>query len=1092
MTRIIREERRLPVDGDREQERRLGTREVFTRAPQEEEVKVERLSVAQRPFLNVPDSALPRLLAEQNRLPQTAPSPARTPAERQQDARATIDTAIRLRQFNQYIASRSAAPEILSAIAASSTNIYDRLILAKNPATPPEVLEVLIKDTRELAIANAVLSNPNYSRDKVDIAASDLPRFLQGMVRDADFFEPFLTSYPEMIANNPNAPALTLDKLVSPQASRQTLLAVASNPNASPSALQRLYAMDASVFTLALAANPNTPADVQLEIDRASFRQADEALAKNPNVLPEIAQRLAASASPRLYNAIAANPSIARDAALIARLPPRAILGLAANPQLSGTALVELARRAVSEPGPLSGISEVNDVFDALYKNPAPTLAELDIIRQLDNRTSEFVRLDVALAISNRAHELSPKEPFHVRETSARARLKQGHVGAAFQTLMADPETSQRARRVLASGEARRAVDGLSANEVRNIGRPGWLAAMADPSTRDFMIESVNREARAMSDQLKREKRIYSPTLVIGTGPQAATYVNELKRRAPHRQVLMAEASDRLGGGNFAASGKMFRLNSREGQDTGARPLPGSDETLNKLVGPITPSDLVGGRWNEADSVAQAAAVNAYASGAQFLLDERLLTIRDGNLGNVGKTLKWPGRYEVTYESGRVSFHDRIVVASGVGSERMPGDEASQRIISEEQSKIDLHYPERVPQALSVSQALRLAQGSASPREAYRGKDNVTVVVGGGDSAKTFVELLQGLGPDAAYTGSGKDDVAQNGPVGQMYWLSGKSGFGSCDEYLAASRPRYAALAVALKAPSEERLPRVQAERAEFVGVSRDNGRLRVAFDLYDKDRMKVGTTSVLADHVVFGVGYRDQLGDAMSGLTGTVDYKRELDIVTARPQGFSEEVAVASTLRGHDVRFVGPAAGTLTSDSELRGINENKAGLFVLSPRTQAAARSDAESQAADAGLATRPEPLARVPVALEVATHTAVVEAQGPPLASATIAADRSGLFAQAQLAQLLARFQFSGGECVDLSFQRREGRLTVTSHSVPAAALDAINAALQSDVALLDRLRTLTDFGARPRVAFSFPLQAGQVSAATAHFVRERKLP
>ncbi|MEO1333759.1 MAG: hypothetical protein AAFV32_09605 [Myxococcota bacterium] len=74
---------------------------------------------------------------------------------------------------------------------------------------------------------------------------------------------------------------------------------------------------------------------------------------------------------------------------------------------------------------------------------------------------------------------------------------------------------------------------------------------------------------------------------------------------------------------------------------------------------------------------------------------------------------------------------------------------------------------------------------------------NRTVVVGGADSSKTEAEYLGGFAPKQAYEGEGRIDTESRGPLGPIDWLTGKSGFESCEEYFEGvdgkpgRRPRY-------------------------------------------------------------------------------------------------------------------------------------------------------------------------------------------------------------------------------------------------------------------------------------------------------------
>lgn len=579
--------------------------------------------------------------------------------------------------------------------------------------------------------------------------------------------------------------------------------------------------------------------------------------------------------------------------------------------------------------------------------------AQISLLRAAFNTTKQTA-IDIRVGITeNSAPDALSSQPIDSGRQVAAGnpgveRLKQGAVGVAYELIMSDPELSQRAKRMLNGKRELLAVDGLSDTAVRTIGRPGWLALFANPTTRTLALNAINDEATRISDVVKstmdglnKGDKFFVPTLVLGTGPQAASFMNELARRKPNVKVLAVDTSERLAGGNFDSLGKMFNLNSREGEDTGDRPLPGTDETLNKVISQVTPSDLGGQRWNPAVSVAISSAVGAYASGADFLLGENVLNVTDGVVSGVQEAQKWPGRYKVVFESGRELYTNDVVIGSGLGTERLPfSDEKSLGLAESERAKVNLDTPNNVPQVVTTGDAFRLAQKAVSPRDPYRGKENVTLVVGAGDSARTFIELLQGLGPQSAYTGEGKDDTAQRGGVGPTLWLTGKDGFASCDEYLAQSRPRYAQLSVALKAPDTNSKPRVEPLRGRLSQIEREGGRIKATYAMYDSAGSEVGTKSVMVDRVVLATGYTDKLGTTLAGVVGPKgDYKGNLEDIIGQPEGFSEPVTVARRLRDQSITFIGAAAGQLPSTKELRGVLENKAALFANTPRTQIAA---------------------------------------------------------------------------------------------------------------------------------------------------------
>jgi hypothetical protein len=720
-----------------------------------------------------------------------------------------------------------------------------------------------------------------------------------------------------------------------------------------------------------------------------------------------------------------------------------------------------------------------------------------------DNQASaKIVPLDAPAAVAPAA--IAPAVDAtgkRVRWTDASARLKQGAVGVLYKLLWANPELSQRMLRVINSGSERMSVDGLDAGGVRAIGRPGWLALMSDPVNRDSVLEAVNREVNTMSDALKARMRVtdkpFIPTLIIGSGPHGANLVSQLSRRQDMSGVAIVEATETLGGGNFASVGEMFRLNSREGVDSGARPRPGTDETLNKLVGPITPSDLGGARWNPAKSVAAAATVNAYASGAQFLMGSRIVEVQDSKVGNRTK-LNWPGRYKVLFEGGREIYTDSIHIAAGLGKERLNfGDETTKALIQSEVAKIDLLKPDTPPQIMNVQAAFRYAQESTSPRKPYFKQGNktpVTAVIGSGDSAKTFLELQMGLGPDTAYVGKGKDEPAQAGSVGQFVWLTGEKGFASCLEYLTTSRPRYAQASVALKA-AEGKTPRIEPLRAKLANMRKtEDGRIELEYDIFESET-KLRTEKRVVDRVILAAGFEEQLSDVFIDVNGGKDFRAALEDISGQPTGFDSPVVVARKLKDQEIYFEGPAAGQLPSNAELSNVSENKASLYTTSTRTQTFADDYAANRAPrDANGELKTSNLAP-----ETASSTVVklaakdsqkdlteieIEAVNGRVVSTDTAAERPSQYVLARLCEALSSgiaYEEKGSMVVRVKQKRgKDGIVALTATLDGPKKVPAQFEAVLKDPRVIDALRILTD--SKQTATFTLPVaeRAGKTGA------------
>jgi hypothetical protein len=125
-----------------------------------------------------------------------------------------------------------------------------------------------------------------------------------------------------------------------------------------------------------------------------------------------------------------------------------------------------------------------------------------------------------------------------------------------------------------------------------------------------------------------------------------------------------------------------------------------------------------------------------------------------------------------------------------------------------------------VPGILYYNQAMALANQSVAPRDPYRaspggGRPPRIAVIGGGDSGKTFLELMYGLAPSGAYDGPGKLDRAQRGEIGALDWVVGPSGPTDCKSFLDGVRARYARISPSIKSGKAELLNR------NFIGVEK-------------------------------------------------------------------------------------------------------------------------------------------------------------------------------------------------------------------------------------------------------------------------------
>jgi hypothetical protein len=484
-------------------------------------------------------------------------------------------------------------------------------------------------------------------------------------------------------------------------------------------------------------------------------------------------------------------------------------------------------------------------------------------------------------------------------------------------------------------------------------------------------------------------------TLYVGAGVHSATSANALSQADPSHRMLVVESTDVVSA-NFRNLGETIRINSSSRANDGKGIQPFGKGDNNPFEGPVGVPDIDGGqKWPVADTLADAATISLASSGADVLL-------RTG-VDKIERTTGGPAKYKVTLRtsSGKKVevFAQNVAIASGLGDPN-PGlrdPRAAARVkgyLARERQKLERG---QAPGLMYYSDAMQLASESVDPLEPYRvpyraTKDGVRVadranapkiaIVGPGDSGKTFVELLLGLGPASAYEGPGKVAPTQLGGLGDVDWVT-PGAFRDSTEFVSTVRPRYSQGTADLKAgrikPLDAKVddiretrdgrytltyrftarPFSEGERVptgyEVVAVA--GGRFVAPADskrsgaAIDERGNLTWTSSKTYDRVVLATGFDSKVADFARPLLpegfaeNQTPFAARTDVlepVAARPKGSVKSTTVAKRIKGEDVFLIGPAAGNdLVKRDATVGISENLASIKFLGPYSAAVGRS-------------------------------------------------------------------------------------------------------------------------------------------------------
>lgn len=438
------------------------------------------------------------------------------------------------------------------------------------------------------------------------------------------------------------------------------------------------------------------------------------------------------------------------------------------------------------------------------------------------------------------------------------------------------------------------------------------LTLAAPTSTRGGMVDALRRDLANYSDRLKEALAGRPPVrvkrLIIGGGPQGATIANELALLGHGGSTLIVDASA-AGGNNFCDVAN-FRLNSLTGAYDGPHGRPekprsvlAGGRTQNPLHGsPIQVEDLsppdAANAYPMAKDFGIAGELSTYAAfrrGVDILTETRAIDVVD----TTGRSA--PGRYRVTLEDAHRRFHvlaDMVIQATGLGTPAVPfADEGSRRLVETEAALL-LTSPEALGDVRVIqAESLLRAYSGATQEQAARflaGSRGDVVVVGGGDAAKTAVELLQRIARENGRT------VRQMLGRHRIVWLG-------ADPLAIRVSHRYGRIGDLF----DEATAIALAARAQSLRPARGR-RILVSYMPKDSGDSE-GARTLLAGRVILAAGmieHTDLLRHLAPGFRPTVDKAPVLG--TDEVWGNSDPLATRLKAGGveHDYYFSGIASG--------------------------------------------------------------------------------------------------------------------------------------------------------------------------------------
>ncbi|HEY1015120.1 MAG TPA: hypothetical protein VGE07_20615, partial [Herpetosiphonaceae bacterium] len=214
-----------------------------------------------------------------------------------------------------------------------SDSIALRQAAAASPATPPELVETVLRAGSEADLTTEAPPDPTLE-----------PRWLERLARGGVWSSGLAAVHPNtppalltrlsghssgrirrLVATNPKLPPGAMPRLASDK-DRHVRLAVARNPNAPGPVLARLAQDRAPGVIAAAAAHPNLPLDVLERLASHAEWEPREGVAKNPVTPPRILELLADDGERSVVFATARHPSLPEH--VIVKLSQHSIIGV--------------------------------------------------------------------------------------------------------------------------------------------------------------------------------------------------------------------------------------------------------------------------------------------------------------------------------------------------------------------------------------------------------------------------------------------------------------------------------------------------------------------------------------------------------------------------------------------------------------------------------------------------------------------------------------------------------------------------------------------------------------------------------------------
>ena len=566
--------------------------------------------------------------------------------------------------------------------------------------------------------------------------------------------------------------------------------------------------------------------------------------------------------------------------------------------------------------------------------------------RAAASRTTQPSRLRAAKPANKRTATATPAR----RRSSVFQALESDRLGLLVRIARSDPFLRAAMDAVLKDG-ARLISNSGKAGVDR--GRQAWIPLVSNRPLRRTVVRTILRDMNSRSTRVKDLIRADAApvwdTVFVGAGVHTAAAASALGQADRAHSMLVIEAGE-LVSANFASIGQTISINSSNRQETGEGVQPFGRGNNNPAEGPVGVPDLSGDKWPAADTLSDVATVSLHTSGADVITRSKVSRVSERGAGDT-----WPARYKIETSDGLTVYAASVVVGSGLGRPVIKVKRGS-KLIASETSKVDLRRPDDVPGILYYSQAMALANQSAAPRDPYRaapggGRPPRIAVIGGGDSGKTFLELMYGLAPSDAYDGPGKLDRAQRGEIGALDWVVGPNGPTDCKSFLDGVRARYARISPSIKSGKAELVNR------NFIGVEKKGDRFRVLYS---------DGTSRIYDKVIIATGFESEAPEVLqpilpAGYDTSVPFPKSNEVEKVFTQvggGLRKPRAVAKRVIGQDVYFIGPASGDdlvdrnqilVKTDRSKKGaapepqiaISENLASIKFLVPYSAALARN-------------------------------------------------------------------------------------------------------------------------------------------------------